>query len=105
MEVGMVRKIDIDDEMQQAYLDYAMSVIVARALPDARDGLKPVHRRILYAMHDMGLRPESPYKKSARIVGEVSGKISSPRRYGGLRGHGAYGARFFNARLVGGRSR
>jgi len=74
MEVGLVHKIDIDTEMQQAYLDYAMSVIVARALPDARDGLKPVHRRILYAMYDMGLRPDSPYKKSARIVGEVLGK-------------------------------
>ena len=74
MEVGLVQTIDIDHEMQQAYLDYAMSVIVARALPDARDGLKPVHRRILYAMYDMGLRPESPYKKSARIVGEVLGK-------------------------------
>ncbi len=74
MEVGLVRKIDIDSEMQQAYLDYAMSVIVARALPDARDGLKPVHRRILYAMHDMGIGPGSPYKKSARIVGEVLGK-------------------------------
>jgi len=74
MELGLVRKIDIDREMQQAYLDYAMSVIVARALPDARDGLKPVHRRILYAMYDMGLRPETPYKKSARIVGEVLGK-------------------------------
>jgi DNA gyrase subunit A len=74
MEVGLVQKIDIDDEMQQAYLDYAMSVIVARALPDARDGLKPVHRRILYAMYDMGLRPDSSYKKSARIVGEVLGK-------------------------------
>jgi DNA gyrase subunit A len=74
MEIGLVRKIDIDNEMQQAYLDYAMSVIVARALPDARDGLKPVHRRILYAMHDMGLRPDSGYKKSARIVGEVLGK-------------------------------
>jgi DNA gyrase subunit A len=73
-EVGMVRKIDIDQEMQQAYLDYAMSVIVARALPDARDGLKPVHRRILYAMHDMGLQPNTSYKKSARIVGEVLGK-------------------------------
>src|SRR5512138_2518669 len=60
--------------MRGAYLDYAMSVIVARALPDARDGLKPVHRRILYAMHDMGLRPSSAYKKSARIVGEVLGK-------------------------------
>jgi DNA gyrase subunit A len=74
MEVGLVRSIDIDKEMQQAYLDYAMSVIVARALPDARDGLKPVHRRILYAMYDMGMRPDSPYKKSARIVGEVLGK-------------------------------
>ena len=74
MEVGLVQKIDIDAEMQQAYLDYAMSVIVARALPDARDGLKPVHRRILYAMYDMGLRADSPYKKSARIVGEVLGK-------------------------------
>src|SRR5512138_2540304 len=74
MELGLIRKIDIDNEMQQAYLDYAMSVIVSRALPDARDGLKPVHRRILYAMYDMGLRPESPYRKSARIVGEVLGK-------------------------------
>ncbi len=74
MEVGLVRKIDIDHEMQQSYLDYAMSVIVSRALPDARDGLKPVHRRILYAMHDMGMRPNTPYKKSARIVGEVLGK-------------------------------
>ena len=74
MEIGLVQRIDIDEEMQQAYLDYAMSVIVARALPDARDGLKPVHRRILYAMHDMGSRPDSPYKKSARIVGEVLGK-------------------------------
>ena len=74
MELGLVRKIDIDQEMQQAYLDYAMSTIVARALPDARDGLKPVHRRILYAMYDMGIRADSAYKKSARIVGEVLGK-------------------------------
>ena len=74
MELGLIRKIDIDNEMQQAYLDYAMSVIVARALPDARDGLKPVQRRILYAMYDMGIRVDSPYKKSARIVGEVLGK-------------------------------
>ena len=74
MELGLVRKIDIDKEMQQAYLDYAMSVIVARALPDARDGLKPVQRRILYAMYDMGIRTDSPYRKSARIVGEVLGK-------------------------------
>jgi len=74
MELGLVRKIDIDREMQAAYLDYAMSVIVARALPDARDGLKPVQRRILYAMYDMGIRADSPYRKSARIVGEVLGK-------------------------------
>ena len=74
MELGLVKKIDIDQEMQQAYLDYAMSTIVARALPDARDGLKPVHRRILYAMYDMGLRADSSFKKSARIVGEVLGK-------------------------------
>jgi DNA gyrase subunit A len=74
MEIGLVRMIDIDDEMQQSYLDYAMSVIVARALPDARDGMKPVHRRILYAMHSMGIGPETSFKKSARIVGEVLGK-------------------------------
>src|SRR5512138_3575173 len=74
MELGLVRKIDIDHEMQEAYLDYAMSVIVSRALPDARDGLKPVQRRILYAMYDMGLRAGTSYKKSARIVGEVLGK-------------------------------
>jgi DNA gyrase subunit A len=74
MEIGLVHKIDIDNEMQQAYLDYAMSVIVARALPDARDGLKPVHRRILYAMHDMNITPDTSHKKSARIVGEVLGK-------------------------------
>jgi len=74
MDLGNVRKIDIDTEMQQSYLDYAMSVIVARALPDARDGLKPVQRRILYAMYDMGIRADSAYKKSARIVGEVLGK-------------------------------
>ncbi len=74
MEMGLVRKVDIDHEMQQSYLDYAMSVIVSRALPDARDGLKPVQRRLLYAMYDMGLRPDSAYKKSARIVGEVLGK-------------------------------
>lgn len=74
MEIGTVQSVDIEHEMRSAYLDYAMSVIVARALPDARDGLKPVHRRILYAMHDMGMRPDTPYKKSARIVGEVLGK-------------------------------
>jgi DNA gyrase subunit A len=74
MEKEQVQSRDIIDEMRSAYLDYAMSVIVARALPDARDGLKPVHRRILYAMHDMGVRANTGYKKSARIVGEVLGK-------------------------------
>ncbi len=74
MDFGTVRSVDIDDQMRSAYLDYAMSVIVARALPDARDGLKPVHRRILFAMHDMGIRATGTYKKSARIVGEVLGK-------------------------------
>jgi len=74
MDIGNVEQVDIDQQMRAAYLDYAMSVIVARALPDARDGLKPVHRRILYAMHDMGITASSAYKKSARIVGEVLGK-------------------------------
>jgi len=74
MDIGNVEQVDIDEQMRAAYLDYAMSVIVARALPDARDGLKPVHRRILYAMHDMGISATSAYKKSARIVGEVLGK-------------------------------
>jgi len=65
---------DLEDEMRKAYLDYSMSVIVARALPDVRDGLKPVQRRILYGMHEMGLRSDRPYRKSAAIVGEVMGK-------------------------------
>jgi DNA gyrase subunit A len=72
--IGTVQMADIDETMRTAYLDYAMSVIVSRALPDARDGLKPVHRRILYAMQDMGIRSNSAFKKSARIVGEVLGK-------------------------------
>jgi DNA gyrase subunit A len=71
---GAVQRVNIEQEMRDAYLDYAMSVIVARALPDARDGLKPVHRRILYAMYDMGLRADASFKKSARVVGEVLGK-------------------------------
>ena len=66
--------INIEDEMKSAYIDYSMSVIVSRALPDVRDGLKPVHRRVLYGMHDLGVRSSSSHKKSARIVGEVLGK-------------------------------
>ena len=69
-----IKPVSIIDEMRRSYLDYAMSVIVSRALPDVRDGLKPVHRRILYAMHDLGLQPNRPYRKSAFIVGEVMGK-------------------------------
>jgi DNA gyrase subunit A len=74
MEIGLVKQVNIDSEVRESYLSYAMSVIVSRALPDARDGLKPVQRRILYAMYDMGLRPNLPFKKSARVVGEVLGK-------------------------------
>lgn len=71
---GLIRNIDIDREMRNAYLDYAMSVIVARALPDSRDGLKPVQRRILYVMDSTGARASAPYRKSARVVGDVLGK-------------------------------
>lgn len=71
---GKVKNVEIESEMQDSYLSYAMSVIIGRALPDVRDGLKPVHRRILYAMHDMGMTHNSQYKKCARIVGEVLGK-------------------------------
>src|SRR3990170_3441132 len=75
ISAGKIRPIRIEEEMRASYLDYAMSVIVARALPDVRDGLKPVQRRILYAMSELALRPGSQYKKSARIVGEVLGKF------------------------------
>ncbi len=73
MDVGTVERVDIDETMRSAYLSYAMSVISARALPDVRDGLKPVQRRILYAMHDMGMTYDHPTRKSARIVGELLG--------------------------------
>ncbi|HLA04527.1 MAG TPA: DNA gyrase subunit A, partial [Syntrophales bacterium] len=66
--------VDIESEMKKSYLDYAMSVIIGRAIPDIRDGLKPVHRRVLFAMHEMGNRWNKPYKKSARIVGDIIGK-------------------------------
>ena len=68
-----IAPIDIEREMQDSFLEYAMSVIVSRALPDVRDGLKPVHRRILYAMYDAGIRPGTPFRKSARVVGDVVG--------------------------------
>ncbi|MDG2437217.1 MAG: DNA gyrase subunit A, partial [Polaribacter sp.] len=66
--------INIEDQMKAAYIDYSMSVIVSRALPDVRDGLKPVHRRVLFGMHELGIKATGSYKKSARIVGEVLGK-------------------------------
>src|SRR5687767_680582 len=72
---GKIVPIRIEEEMRQAYLDYAMSVIVSRALPDVRDGLKPVQRRILYTMSELGLRPTTAYKKSAKIVGDAMGKF------------------------------
>lgn len=74
MDIGKLQKTEITTEVKRAYLDYAMSVIVARALPDVRDGLKPVHRRILFGMHEMGLTHSAKYSKSAKIVGEVMGK-------------------------------
>ena len=74
MEKDKLIPIKIEDEMKSAYIDYSMSVIVSRALPDVRDGLKPVHRRVLFGMNEMGVRSSSSYKKSARIVGDVMGK-------------------------------
>src|SRR3954454_54914 len=71
---GRIESRELEQEMRSSFLDYAMSVIVARARPDVRDGLKPVHRRILYAMDELGLQANRPFKKSARIVGEVLGK-------------------------------
>ena len=74
MKSEHITDIFIEEEMKRSYIDYSMSVIVSRALPDVRDGLKPVHRRVLYGMHDLGLRANTSYKKCARIVGEVLGK-------------------------------
>src|SRR6267378_1371518 len=72
---GTIEPRFLEEEMRSSYLDYAMSVIVGRALPDVRDGLKPVHRRVLYAMHAAGLQPNRPYTKCARVVGDVMGKF------------------------------
>ncbi|MGH8967417.1 MAG: DNA gyrase subunit A, partial [Actinomycetes bacterium] len=71
---GRIEPRELEQEMRSSYLDYAMSVIVGRALPDVRDGLKPVHRRVLYSMHENGLQPNRPFVKAARIVGDVMGK-------------------------------
>jgi topoisomerase-4 subunit A len=81
--------------LSERYLSYALSTIMSRSLPDVRDGLKPVHRRLLYAMSQLKLAPNLPPKKSARVVGDVIGKFHPPRRYGSLRYSGAFGAGFF----------
>ena len=72
--IGKLTPLNIEDELKKSFISYAMAVIVTRALPDVRDGLKPVHRRILYSMNEMGITPDKPYRKSARIVGDVLGK-------------------------------
>jgi DNA gyrase subunit A len=109
LETGQIVPTALHTEMQQSYLEYAMSVIVGRALPDARDGLKPVHRRILYAMHELGLTPDRPFRKCARVVGDVLGKYhphgdqsvydalvrmvqTFSSRYPLLAGHGNFGS-------------
>src|SRR5215204_6485442 len=73
--LGRIMPLKIEDEMRHAYLDYAMSVIVSRAIPDVRDGLKPVQRRILYTMHDLGMRQGTPYRKSAKVAGDTMGRF------------------------------
>ena len=89
---GRIEPRELEQEMRSSFLDYAMSVIVSRALPDVRDGLKPVHRRVLYGMHEAGLQPNRPYKKSAATVGNVMGQLPPARRPGDLRHARAHGA-------------
>ena len=124
-EMDKVVSIDINEEMKKCYIDYAMSVIVARALPDVRDGLKPVQRRILYSMNEMNLEPNKPYKKSARITGDTMGKyhphgdssiyqamvrmaqnfsmrymlVDGHGNFGSIDGYGAAAARYTEARM------
>ncbi len=96
--------INIEDEMRRSYLDYAMSVIVGRALPDIRDGLKPVHRRILYAMQQMGLAPNRAHAQVRQDRRRVHGQVPSARRPGDLRCAGPHGAAFLHALSAGGRA-
>ena len=124
-EMDKIVSVDINEEMKQCYIDYAMSVIVARALPDVRDGLKPVQRRILYSMSEMNLEPNKPYKKSARITGDTMGKyhphgdssiyaamvrmaqnfsmrymlVDGHGNFGSIDGYGAAAARYTEARM------
>ena len=83
VETDRTEPIDLNTEMQRSYIEYAMSVIVSRALPDVRDGLKPVHRRVVYAMYDGGYRPDRGFNKCSRVVGEVRGRGRGPARRGG----------------------
>jgi hypothetical protein len=96
-EQPRTQRTSIVDEMRSSFIDYAMSVIISRALPSARDGLKPVHRRVLYAMHQLRNFHNQPYKKSARVVGDVIGKYHPPRRCVRLRRARAHGAGLFAA--------
>ncbi len=93
MSVSEIRPIAIEDELKSSYLDYAMSVIVSRALPDVRDGLKPVHRRVLFAMHELGNDYNKAYKKSARVVGDVIGKYHPHGDLCCIRNNCSYGTR------------
>ena len=95
---------DLEHELKKSFISYAMAVIISRALPDVRDGLKPVHRRILYAMNELGMTPDKPYRKSARIVGDVLGKYHPHGDSSRLRRHGASGAGFQHPLSAGGRS-
>ena len=92
---GVITPVGIQDEMRNSFLDYAMSVIVSRALPDVRDGLKPVHRRVLYSMHNMGNYHNKPYLKSARVVGDVIGKYHPHGDSAVYQHHCSLGPRFF----------
>src|SRR5215218_9364702 len=101
---GNVQPHSIEDELKDSFLSYAMSVIVSRALPDARDGLKPVHRRVLYAMQDLGLQPNRPYRKSATVVGDVMGKyhplVDGQGNFGSVDGDPPGAMRYTEARLT-----
>ena len=108
-DIARIRPLDIEQEMKKSFISYAMAVIINRALPDVRDGLKPVHRRILYAMDELGMQPDKPFRKSARLVGDVLGKyhphgdsavynamvrLAQPfsTRYPLVEGHGNFGS-------------
>src|SRR5919199_1141881 len=99
-----IEPVDIQQEMQRSYIDYAMSVIVGRALPDVRDGLKPVHRRILYSMYEAGLQPNRPHKKCATVVGDVMGRyhphVDGQGNFGSIDGHPAAAFRYTECRLT-----